>query len=118
MALLGSRHDVHALYAGMDIFVLPSHREGFPRSVMEASAMGVPVVATDIRGCREAVDHDRSGLLVPKKDPEELAAALIALVTDADRRRRLGAGAIELARDRFDTNHQIEASLLAYGLEQ
>ncbi len=52
---LGMRDDVDRLYAAMDIFVLPSHREGFPRSAMEAAAMGLPVVATDIRGCRQVV---------------------------------------------------------------
>ena len=54
---LGGRADVDWLYAGMDVFVLASHREGFPRTPMEAAAMGLPVVATDIRGCRQVVEH-------------------------------------------------------------
>ena len=61
---LGHRDDVDALYAAMDVFVLASHREGFPRAAMEAAAMGVPVVATDIRGCRQVVDDGVNGVLV------------------------------------------------------
>lgn len=98
----GFRTDVEAMYAVMDVFVLPSHREGFPRAVMEASAMGKPVVATNIRGCREAVVHERSGLLVPVKDPPALGAAIERLVRDAELRDRLGKGASDLARERFD----------------
>ncbi len=62
---LGMVDDVETLYAALDLYVLASHREGFPRSAMEAAAMGLPVVATDIRGCRQVVDHDTTGLLVP-----------------------------------------------------
>ena len=62
ISFLGERKDVEDLYPGMDLFVLPSYREGFPRSAMEATACGVPVVATDIRGCRQVVDHGVTGL--------------------------------------------------------
>ena len=74
--LLGHRDDVDALYAAMDVFVLASHREGFPRAAMEAAAMGLPVVATDIRGCRQVVDPGANGLLVPVQDPGALARAV------------------------------------------
>ena len=87
------RNDVVRLYAGMDIHVLASHREGFPRSPMEASAMGVPVVATDVRGCRQAVDDGITGLLVPARDPEALAGAMARLASDPAERRRLGSAA-------------------------
>ncbi len=56
VVFLGQRDDVDRCYAAMDVFVLASHREGFPRAAMEAAAMGLPVVATDVRGCREVVD--------------------------------------------------------------
>jgi glycosyltransferase involved in cell wall biosynthesis len=98
----GWRDDLPGLYAAMDVFTLPSHREGFPRTPMEASAMGIPIVATDIRGCREAVEHGVNGLLVPMKDARELAAALGRLLDDADLRQKLSAGGLRLARERFD----------------
>ena len=88
----GWRDDLPGLYAAMDVCVLPSHREGFPRVPMEASAMGVPVVATEIRGCREAVESGVNGVLVPVRDAGALAHALEALLSDLDARRRLGAG--------------------------
>ncbi len=67
ITFLGLRHDVAELYAAMDLYVLASHREGYPRSAMEAAAMGLPMVATDIRGCRQVVDHGTTGLLVPRR---------------------------------------------------
>ena len=84
---LGERKDVEDLYPGMDLFVLPSYREGFPRSAMEAAACGVPVVATDIRGCRQVVDHGTTGLLVPVRDGAALAGAIGILAGDPARRR-------------------------------
>lgn len=98
----GMREDMPELYAAMDVFVLPSHREGFPRSLMEASAMGVPCIATDIRGCREAVEHDRNGLLVPLGDVPALAAAILELLTDGEKARQLGEAGRRLALQRFD----------------
>lgn len=98
----GWRDDLPGLYAAMDICALPSWREGFPRVPMEASAMGVPVVATDIRGCREAVEQGVNGILVPAKDAGALARALEALLSSEESRRRLGEGGRRLARERFD----------------
>lgn len=98
----GWRDDLPSLYRAMDVCVLPSHREGFPRTPMEASAMGVPVVATDIRGCREAVMPGVNGILVPTKDAAALASALERLLTDEAVRRELGAGGRLLAMQRFD----------------
>jgi glycosyltransferase involved in cell wall biosynthesis len=71
--VLGLRRNLPALYAAMDVVTLPSHREGFPRSLLEAAAMARPIVATDIRGCREVVSDGENGFLVPVKDPEALA---------------------------------------------
>jgi len=98
----GMRNDMPELYALMDIFVLPSHREGFPRSPMEASSMGVPCVVTDVRGCREAVEHERNGLLVPLRDVSTLASSIRALLNEPGRARRLGAAGRHMALDRFD----------------
>jgi glycosyltransferase involved in cell wall biosynthesis len=111
---LGGRDDVDRLYAGMDIFVLASHREGFPRAAMEAAAMGVPVIATDIRGCRQVVDDGITGLLVPVRDPAGLADAIKSLAVDPERRRELGAaGRAKAARD-FDERRCTTITLATY----
>jgi len=112
--LLGPRDDVVRLYAGMDIHVLASHREGFPLSPMEASAMGVPVVATDIRGCRQVVDHGTTGLLVPVRDSVCLADAIAQLAADPARRLRLGTAARRKALDAFDHRRTIDIVLATY----
>jgi glycosyltransferase involved in cell wall biosynthesis len=99
---LGHRDDVDAVYAAMDIFVLASHREGYPRAAMEASAMGLPVVATDIRGCREVVQPGRNGLLVPPRDASSIVDGIARLGNSADLRAAMGGAGRALARDRFD----------------
>jgi glycosyltransferase involved in cell wall biosynthesis len=98
----GQRDDVADLYNAFDVFALPSHREGLPRSPMEASSCGVPVVATQIRGCREAVVHGENGFLTPLKDVRALSEALLELLEDEALRARLGRGGERLARERFD----------------
>ncbi|MEZ4729015.1 MAG: glycosyltransferase family 4 protein [Caldilineaceae bacterium] len=98
----GLRHDMPELYALMDLFVLPSHREGFPRSPMEASALGVPSIVTDIRGCREAVAHGKNGLLAPLYDVQALAAAMIELIKAPTKARQMGAVGRQMALARFD----------------
>jgi glycosyltransferase involved in cell wall biosynthesis len=99
---LGLRQDMPELYALMDVFVLPSHREGFPRTPMEASAMKVPCVVTNIRGCRQAVEHGRNGLLVPLGDVQALADAIVELLTDREKARRMGEEGRRMALERFD----------------
>jgi glycosyltransferase involved in cell wall biosynthesis len=111
---LGLRDDVDLLYRGMDVFVLASHREGYPRAAMEAAASGVPVVATDVRGCRQVVADGLTGLLVPVRAPAALAAAINTLGEDEGRRRTMGAAAVERARDCFDERQVVAAVLEAY----
>lgn len=99
---LGFREDIVDLYAAMDVFVLPSHREGFPRVTMEASGMGLPCVATDIRGCRQTVEDGVTGHLVPVRDARRLAQALLDLIQDPSQRRRFGEAARQKAVREFD----------------
>jgi ribosomal protein S18 acetylase RimI-like enzyme len=86
----------------MDIFVLPSWREGMPRSAIEGAAMGRAMVLTDIRGCREVARDGLEALLVPPRDASRLTQAIGRLLDDPDLRSRLGAGARARARARFD----------------
>jgi ribosomal protein S18 acetylase RimI-like enzyme len=111
---LGMRTDIDELYRALDIFVLPSHREGFPRSAMEAAASGLPVVATDIRGCREVVESGKNGQLVPVGDPVRLAAAITEIGSDPELGRRMGLAGIERAHSLFDENAVVERVLMAY----
>lgn len=76
--------------------------------------MGLPVIATDIRGCRQVVDGGVTGLLVPVKDAAGLERALRDLLDDPERRRTMGAAAVRRARDRFDQREQIELTLNIY----
>jgi len=110
----GLRHDLPELYAAMDVFVLPSHREGFPRSPMEAAAMAVPVVATDIRGCRETVVDGSTGVLVPVRDPSALAQAIDSYLVDEPRRLRHGKAGNALAAVRFDEQLVFERVAATY----
>ncbi len=111
---LGERRDVEALYPGFDLFVLPSHREGFPRSAMEAAACGLPIVASDIRGCRQVVDHGHTGLLVPVRDPVALADAIGTLAADPVRRQDMGRTARVRAESEFDDQRVIDRTLDTY----
>jgi glycosyltransferase involved in cell wall biosynthesis len=98
----GRRTDVPDLLRLMDVFVLPSWREGLPRSAMEAAATGIPMVLTDIRGCREIVHDGVEGLLVPVRDPERLSQAILELVRDPAMRDRMGKAARTHAESTFD----------------
>jgi glycosyltransferase involved in cell wall biosynthesis len=100
--LLGERGDVPAVLASADLFVLSSRSEGFPVSILEAMAAGLPVVATDVGGVAESVVDGETGLLVPPGDPGALAAALDRLLKDSGLRQRLGTAGRERARRHFD----------------
>lgn len=111
---LGSRTDVPRLLSLFDVFALPSYREGYPRAAMEASAMGVPVVATDIRGCRQVVVHGETGLLVDAGESIGLRDALASLLLDPALRANLGAAAARRASTEFDQQRVIARTLGVY----
>lgn len=110
----GWREDVRELLAAMDVFVLPSWREGVPRSAIEAAAMGKPLILTDIRGCREVARDGHEGILVPRRDPDRLTEAILRLVGDRALRERLGTASRERAVERFDERKVAERLLTAY----
>jgi glycosyltransferase involved in cell wall biosynthesis len=105
---LGYRYDVPELTAAADVVVLTSVKEGIPRALMQAMAVGVPVVATDVKGSREVVVDGRTGFLVPLDDVETLTDRLGALFDSAELRRDLGAEGVEHARQHFDERRVVE----------
>ncbi len=87
---LGERSDIDEIYPLMDIFVLPTHREGVGASILEASAMERPVIATDIGGCPEAVEDGRTGILIPLKNVEKLTKAILYLFNNPKKAKEMG----------------------------
>ena len=98
----GFRDDVQDLLGLLDVFVLPSYREGLPRSVLEAMAMELPVVATRVRGCREAVVDRVTGLLVPARDSSALKKAIAQILSSHELAQRLGKAGRERVVTTFD----------------
>ncbi len=99
---LKARDDIPELLGCCDIFTLPSWREGFPRSPIEAAAMRLPIVATDIQGCRQVVENDKNGILVPLRNAEQLEIALLRLIENPDLRKQMGRVGYEKAQKEFD----------------
>ncbi len=114
VAFLGHRGDVEELYPAFDVYALASYREGFPRSAMEAAAMGCPIVATDIRGCRQVVDDGVTGRLVRVRDAGALADAIAELALNPDRRHAMGEAARAKAQRDFDQQRVIDRTLATY----
>lgn len=116
-AFAGMRKDMPELYSAMDVCALPSHREGLPRVPMEACAMELPCVLTDIRGCREVVDPGVNGLLVPVRDSAALSRALSSLLADGELRQTMGRNGRALALDRFDERRVFSMVLEEYRIQ-
>jgi glycosyltransferase involved in cell wall biosynthesis len=110
----GFRRDVAACLAAADVVVLPSLHEGLGVAALEAMAAGRPVVASRVGGLAEVIDDGVTGLLVPPRDPEALGAALGALAADAERRRAMGAHALQRVRARFSSAAMAEGTLACY----
>lgn len=100
---VGARTDIPAILAASDIFVLPSfYREGIPRVLLEAASMGLPIITTDSPGCNEVVANQVNGLLVPMRDSNALADAILGLASNAEMRHRFGLESRQRAVERFD----------------
>ncbi len=111
---VGERADMESCYAAFDIYALASYREGFPRSAMEAAAMALPIVATNIRGCRQVVDDGITGTLVRVRDSGAIADAVVELASDDERRREMGFASREKALKEFDQQRCIDITLDVY----
>jgi glycosyltransferase involved in cell wall biosynthesis len=113
---LGRQEDVRPGIAAASVYVLPSYHEGTPRSVLEAMAMGRPIITTDVPGCRQTVEAGVNGLLVPARDTDALAAAMEQLIEAPGRIAEMGARSRELAAQRFDVHRVNDAIIAAAGL--
>lgn len=102
--LLGYQRDMPKILKNLDIFVLPSYREGFPKVIMEASASGLPIVATDVTGCNSAVIDNQTGFLVPAKNTIALSEAILKLLTSSKSREIFAKNARRFAASNFEVN--------------
>ena len=112
--VLGPRTDIADLYGKAHIAVLPSYREGLPKSLLEAAACGLPMVATDVPGCREVCRDGETGLLVPAQSVQPLADALEKLAAAPDLRKTYGKAARAAAESEFSETRIHEQTLAAY----
>jgi glycosyltransferase involved in cell wall biosynthesis len=111
---VGFRHDIRPFLAAADVLVLPSHREGFPGAPLQAGAMGLPVLATDICGCNEIVVDGVTGLLVKPRDVEGLRDAMARLAADPPLRRKMGLAARNRVIENFGRQRVWNALLSLY----
>jgi glycosyltransferase involved in cell wall biosynthesis len=111
--LWGWQNDMPSILAQADIFCLPSYREGIPNALLEACAAGLPIVATDVPGCRDVVTSGMNGLLVPVRKPQALADALETLILDRQVRLSMGTAARQIAIQ-FNTKKVNAETLMVY----
>lgn len=102
--VLGPKYgdDLLAYYAASDCFVFPSYREGFPNTVMEAGAMGLPSIVTDINGSREIITDGKNGVIIPSKNTEALYQAMEEMITNTDKTKEYADNAREMIASRFE----------------
>jgi glycosyltransferase involved in cell wall biosynthesis len=110
----GYQEDITNFMQAIDLFALPSHREGMPRSIIEAMASGKPVVATNIRGCREEIVPGVTGMIVPLRDGEALGKAMARLLSSPGLARRMGDQGRQRAETLFDENLVLEREIQVY----
>ena len=111
---IGHQKDMYPVYVNSDVVVLPSYREGLPKSLIEACAVGRPIVSTDVPGCRECVDDGVNGYLVPVKTTKELADAIEKLIVDSDLRIEFGMASRKKAETEFSIENVIEKTFKIY----
>lgn len=113
LGYLGALDDVRPALREAQVYVLPSYREGTPRSVLEAMAMGRPVITSDAPGCRETVQNGVNGFLVPVRDPDTLAARMRDMIDDPARTARMGQEGLRIAREKYDVR-KVNQTLMGY----
>lgn len=110
----GFETDMYSFLKNCHINVLPSYREGMPRSLIEACAVGRPIVTTDVPGCRDVVSHGKNGFLVPARDSAKLAEAIGFLIEDEQLRKDMGRNSRLKAEQEFDLTQVISDTLKVY----
>ena len=115
---LGHRDDIVELTAMCDIYILPSYREGVPRTLLEAASMAKPIITTNTVGCREVVKNGENGFLVPIKDSKKLAKKIEYLVKDENERKIMGENGRILAVKSFDIKEIVEQYMTLYKKEK
>src|SRR5699024_143047 len=111
---LGFRDDINQLLSLSDVFVLPSYREGLPRSIIESMAMENAIIATNIRGCREQV-FEENGLLVDRRSSEQLASAMESMIENPEAIERMGSASREIAQELFNEEKVLEKQMRLCG---
>ena len=111
---VGSRDDVMEFYTAADVVVLPSHSEGFPFVILEALAMGKPVIATRVNGVPEVIDHMKTGLLVNARDVGGLAHAIESLLEHPERAMHLGVAGRAVVQARFTVDRMVEKTVAVF----
>ena len=99
---VGYQSDVRPYLVASDVLVLPSYREGFPNVVLQAGAMGLPVIVTDVNGSDEAITQGVNGVIVPKYNAEALYEAMAAMVGDREKTQQMASVARDMVANRFD----------------
>lgn len=110
----GQQNNVRSYYGMADMFALPSLSEGSPNVLLEAMISGVPIVSTSVGGVPETVEHERSALLVPARQPEALARQISRVLGDSALAARLAENANRIVRERFSTEHYCRTVVQAY----
>ena len=111
LEFLGKLNDVRPAIGNSTVYVLPSYREGTPRTVLEAMAMGRPIITTDAPGCRETVIDGENGFLVPVKSVDALVEAMLKFIEDPTLAPRMGKRSREIAEEKYDV-HKVNAVML------
>ena len=111
---MGKQGDVRPYLAASDVFVFPSYREGFPNVVLEAGAMGLPCIVTDINGCNEIITPHRNGIIIQPKDETALYEAMKYAVEHPEEMKRMGENARPVIEEKYDRQIVWDALLEEY----
>lgn len=111
---VGYQNDIRPYLVASDVLILPSYREGFPNVILQAGAMGIPCIVTDINGCNEAIIDGKNGIIIPKQDSNALYEAMKRIKTDVDLHKNLALNSRALISSRYDQKDLWDALLNMY----